>query len=267
MALARVSGFTTKKFSGTANAASGIAIDVSAAAGNAVVLILATDGNAADTNDQDNSRHTSIVDTKGNTWTKKREWEVQFFGRTAVVSVWVGKITAALTAGVDTLTITVTAAGDDQNRKLICSEQFSGATNGLTLDGSTHEVTDVADAGVLTLSGLSSTERLYVRGIAEEGGDNTWTVSTNYTLFTNAGAAGTVEVGGTVSQGMKVYGEYHILTGTGDTTNPTHAGADGRGASVYLALSVTPASAGGGGTPAQQGKVPSRRSAIAPPPN
>lgn len=265
MALARVSGFTTKKFSGTANAASGIAIDVSAAAGNTVVLIFATDGNAADTNDQDNSRHTSIADTKGNTWTKKREWEVQLFGRTAVVSVWVGKITAALTAGVDTLTITVTAAGDDSNRKLICSEQFSGATNGLTLDASQHEVTDIVDIGPLTISGLTSAERLYVRADAEEGQTNTFAVTANYTLFTNASAAGTVESGGVASQGMKVFGEYRILTGTGDTSNPTQTGPDGRGANVYLALSVS-AAAGGGGTPASQGRVPSNRSCARTPP-
>lgn len=264
MAITRISGFTTKKDSTvTSSPWSGIAIDVTAAAETQVILIVSTDGVSGDTDDADNSRHTSITDTKGNVWAKLKEWEVVKFGtRNAIVSVWCGKITTQLTAGTDTLTFSWSGTLDDNVNKIICSEKFTGAANGFTVADAQTEVEDIADYDSETISGLSNTERLFVRAWASEGGNNSGIVSTNYTLFTNAFTAATLLASGVDSTSMKGGGEYRILTGTGDTSDPTASVPGGRSVSVYLAL--TPASIAAVTT---RGLVPSRRSAPSVPPN
>lgn len=236
MALAQVSGFTAETGVSLTTGWSSIHIDTTAAAGTAVVLILATDGVAGQTNDTDGNIHTSITDTQGNTWTKLAEWQVQFFDRTAIVSVWSGKITTQLVSGTDTLTASWSITLMDSGRAAIVSDKFSGAANGFTVAAENDAVTDVADLANSTISGLSNIERLFVRAQAEEGQDATYTPQASYTKFVGAAL---VSSDGVVSKSMKAYGEYRILTATGDSDNPAHAGADGRGADIYLAL--TPA--------------------------
>ncbi len=220
---------------------SGIAIDTSAAVDNVIVLVLATD-NLTTTDGQTNN-HTSITDTKGNTWTKRSEFTngQGAAAAGATVSIWTTKVTTALTAGTDTLTANFSGS---ITAKAIHSQRFSvGAGNVVSLDaGPSDLANDAADAGSITLSGATAKEHLWIRAQSVELSSASYTASTNYAVFGGV-LSGASTSGGAGASNIHARGEFRILNATSDSTDPTTIAADQAG--TYIALNEAAPPAGG----------------------
>lgn len=203
------------------------------AAGNVGVLIIGKDN--ISTVDGNTAEVTSVTDSAGNFWVKPAV-EAEFCnsqaaaGAGTVVSIWVTKARATLSSGA---TITINLSGST-TAKAVTGQVFSvGAGKTLRVSGTPANLAnDGADAGSMTLSGLANIEHLFVRGGAIEGTFTTYTVSTNYTAMDHTGATTT---GGGGGSNITTRGEWRILTGTTDSTDPTTAANDQ--SSVMLALS------------------------------
>jgi hypothetical protein len=205
------------------------AVNNTAEAGNLVVCIVASDniGTAAG----DNNDHTSITDSTGsNTWTQAREFtNAGAAAAAATVSVWYSTLAAELT--VTTASITANFNGSPTASALSCWE-FTKGTGTVTLATGGQEVADDgADPSSLTISGLTSREHLFIRGVASEADSPGFTQTGSYSAFNARGTTG----GGGASN-MHVGGEFIIATATGHTSDPTVASADH--ASVFIALWV-----------------------------
>ena len=234
--------FTSKNNKASVSTWSSIAIDTSAAVGDIIVLFLTTEFVISTLSNGPSARHTSITDSKGNTWIKIKEHQFSDgFGEGGAQSAWKCLVTAALTAGADTLTAaftnTVTAMG-------ITSHRWIGST-GISLAGITSlgEQSFVGnEPSSLALSGLpASVQYLFIRGSAIinfSGASPTLTPDTNYTAFNNASSSTN---GGSANTG--VFGEYRILSATTDSNNPSIR--DGAFVSIYLALAIFPTVTGG----------------------
>ena len=74
-----------------------------------------------------------------------------------------------------------------------------------------------------------------------ENNGTTYSPSTNYTTFTHTTST---TAGGATNSNMGARGEFRILTGTSDSTDPVTSAADQ--ASVYVALSEVNPPTGGG---------------------
>lgn len=235
--------FTSKNSKVATASWAGIVIDTSAAVGDIIVLQLSTTAFAAATNGQ-TANHISITDTKGNTWTKLREYQYSdSLQNGPCTSIWTCTVTTALVAGVDTLTATYTssigAMAISSHRFLMAG--FAGAAPvvaGLTFLGEQGFVG--SEPSVLSLSGLeSSIQYLFIRFNAEGNiGSNVvgpLTGSTNYTAFNNGTS---FTSGGTGNVGS--FPEYRIVSATSDTTNPSMGASGGYFVSVYVALAVYP---------------------------
>jgi len=202
-------------------------------AGNLLVLIVGKD-NAA-TADGNTNEFTSVTDTKGNTWTKAREFcNAQGAANAGVtVAVFYSVLTTALVVGVDVITVNFS---DARTAKAFTTQRFSiGAGSTVQVAGTPVDLAnDGADPGSMTISGLPSAEYLFVRGLAHENPTATLTKTTGYSGF--SGLAGTS--GGSGVTNIAVNGEFRILTGTGDTSDPTWTADDT--ASVFIAFKEVP---------------------------
>lgn len=139
----------------------------------------------------------------------------------ADVSIWWTIATANLgTSG----TFTFNFNNGNRTAKALVGAVFSVSDNFIGVEAYTGLANDGADAGSQTLAALASREYLFVRGMATESTSTTFTPSTNYTSMGAAASAGA----------MGARGEYRILTGTGDSTDPTTVANDQ--ASLYVAL-------------------------------
>jgi hypothetical protein len=235
--------FTSKANKSSLTTWSGIAIDTSAAVGDIIILFLTSEFTIATASNGPASRHTSITDTKGNTWVKIKEHQFSDgFGEGGTHSAWKCVVTTALIAGSDTLTAvytnTMTAMG-------ISSHRWTGSSTNVSLVG----ITSLGEQGfgggepsILTLSNLpSSVQYLFIRGSAKfnySGSVPGYAASANYTIFDNS-TSGTG--GGAANTG--VFGEYRIVSSASDSTNPSADG--GAYASIYLALAIFPSVIGG----------------------
>jgi hypothetical protein len=198
------------------------------ALGDVAIAVISSDN--VQTTDGQTSLVSSINDPKANTWTKIVEFTngQGSAGGGATVSLWVLVCTVAAINATNTQTInfasTVTA-------KAVTGQTFGiGAGATVTLVGTAQTLaSDAADPAAQSVSGLASREYLFVRGMAMEAAVTALTTTASYT---SPGTAGTS--GGSAATNMQAGMEYRILTGTGDTSNPTWAANDG--ASVYVAL-------------------------------
>ncbi len=226
---------------------SAIPIATSASVGDFIVLHLGTAPFTTNFNGA-SSNHSTLTDTKGNIWTKIKEFQYSDGSLNGTcTSVWTCTVTAALTAGVDTLTAAYSASIPVMG---IASERFL-SNNGTPVIAGIAALGEQDFTGngpsILTLSGLStSTQYLFARvsviGNAGSAVTTPYTASTNYTIFNHSGTA---TAGGTGNIG--VYGEYRLVSLISDTTNPA-AGAGGIGGyyvSIYYALVVFPTVTGG----------------------
>lgn len=201
-----------------------------AAVGNVIVAVVATDN--TQTTDGNTSEVSSITDPRGNTWTKAREFcnGQGLANAGAVVAVFYCKVTTQI-ENADTITVTL---ANTHTAKAFTADLFT--VNGtISVAGTADLANDGADPGSMTISSLASKEYLFVRGIASES--NTATALTPTSSYTSFGAE---QIGdtGTSATSMACRGEWRILTGTGDTSDPTLFSADH--ASAYVALLATP---------------------------
>lgn len=226
---------------GTATSTSaGATLSLTAAAdaevGNVVLLIIAKD-NAASA-DGNTSEVTGVADDAGNTWAKLREFCNAQGGAAAgaTVSIWYSVVVNGITGGD---IIEATFSGSITSKAMIGWEFTVSASAVITVEGSADLANDAADPGSMAISSLASREYLFVRGIATESNDATLiTVTSSYTTFGR-----TVANTGTSATSMGIRGEFRILTGTGDTSDPTLFSADH--ASTYIALKEAVPPAGG----------------------
>ena len=198
---------------GTGSSSSGgtsVAITTSATAeaGNLVVLIVALDNHS--TSDQQTTEISSISDSGSNTWTKAGEYcnGQGAANAGATVSVWFSKLTTQIASGG---TITATLA-NSKTYKCLTAWEFTVGSGTIQTAGTLQvEAVDSGDTGSMAISGLTSKEYLFVRGVAsEEGSIQMFTPTASHTEFTEVDAA----------DNMAATGEFRILTGTGDTSNP-----------------------------------------------
>ncbi len=202
-------------------------------AGNVAIVWAATDN--VDTTDGQTTLH-SVSDSKGNAYTKACEFTngQGAAAAGATVSISFSKLTTQLDVNVDTVTLTTSSAVTDKAVKV--SEFTIGAGNVVSVEGACQTLAnDNADAGSQTISGLASQEYLFVRGIAAESNATTsMTLTTSYSSVIGDGCDGTV--GGGEATDISVCVEHRILTGTGDTSDPTLVDTTNDNASVYVAL-------------------------------
>lgn len=182
-------------------------------AGNLCLCTVAKDN--ISTSDGNTTEVASFTDSAGgNTWAIAREFTYAegAAGAGATVAVgWTKATNSISSAG----TITANFGSAVTSKALSCWEFSLGAGNTVQLVTASDLVTDSNDAGSIALSGLASKEYLFFRGEAGENEGVGYTPTANYTAITQAIAAT-----GNNNTAMTAEGEFRILTGTGDTTDP-----------------------------------------------
>jgi hypothetical protein len=207
-------------------------------ANNVGVLVIGVDNN--DTSDGNTSLCTSVTDAASNTWVKAREFTngqgAADGGATACI--FYTKATTNLSSG-SSITINLSVA---KTAKAVAGWAFSmNSANVLSVESGADLANDGADAGSITLSSLANREHLFIRGGAVESNGTTYTASTNYTTFTHTSST-TSGGGGATNLGAR--GEFRILSGTSDSTDPTTSASDQ--ASAYVAINEDAPPQGGG---------------------
>jgi hypothetical protein len=207
-------------------------------ANNMGVLVIAVDN--TDTSDGNTSLCSSVSDAAGNAWIKAREFTNSQGSADAgaTVCIFLTKATSTLSSGA-AITINLAVA---KTAKAVAGWQFSmNSARVLSVESGADLANDGADGGSISLASLASREHLFVRGGAVESNGTTYTASTNYTSFTHTSSTTS---GGGAASNMGARGEFRILTGTGDSTDPTTSSSDQ--ASAYIAIAEDVAPAGGG---------------------
>ena len=204
------------------------------AAGQIGIIAVAKDNTA--TSDGNTSEVTSITDGSSNSYVLLREFCNAQSGSNAgaTISLWRTRARTTLASG-GTITINLAAS---KTAKAASIWAFNVGTNmTLQLIGTGQDLAnDGADPGSMTISGLASQEYLFVRAIAGESDNTNDLVGTLlYTTITPNQTSGNP-----VASNMGVRGEFHVLTGTGDTSDPLWTSFSGDAASVYVALVEAP---------------------------
>jgi hypothetical protein len=203
-------------------------------AGNVGILVIACDN--TQTTDGSTNEVSQVTATPTGNWTKLREYCNGGGGAAngTVVAVYYTKAAADVTTSDD---ITITFANAVVAKAATLHEFSIGAGSTVEVAGTPQDLADdaVDNPGSQTISGLTSAEYLFVRACGYEGtvaSGSPITVTANYTLITAAATTG-----GAGGSNQVACGEFRILTGTGDTSDPTGNGATAREwSSVYLAL-------------------------------
>jgi len=146
-----------------------------------------------------------------------------------MTAIYIYRATATLATGV---TVTFNFSSAITAKAALGREVGVTAGNTLALVGTPqYEAQDSGILGALTISGLSNVETYFIRGSGQERDtSSTMTPTTNYTSFGLANADT-----GTSLTSMETRGEFRILTGTGDTSDPQlNAAVDN--VSIYVAL-------------------------------
>lgn len=198
---------------------------------NCGVLIVINRDNAG-TTDGDLNEVTNVTDTQGNAWVKIRE-QTNGNGAAAagaMISVW-GCVPSG-TYGTTTATVTFAVGQPALAVYFIAIPISAGAT--IQIDGTASNVIDAAAGfGSLSITGLSSVNRAYLRFCCKEGNATTAiTATSGWTSF------GLTEQNGptiTATNHIMYRAEYKVATSTGETSNPTWS-TSGDAASVMIAL-------------------------------
>jgi hypothetical protein len=173
------------------------------------------------TTDGNTSTVTSFTDTASNTWTKVGEYTNAngAAGSGATVAAFYCRLTNAITSGFVTASFSAAVVG----RGIVVHRYTPGSTTStFAIEGLTTLGVDATqnEPGSMTISGLSSTNRLFVRAVAGEGFDTlTVTPTSGYTAFSGTS-------NGFGYSGMSVNGEFISSTATSQTSNPTFATAN-----------------------------------------
>jgi hypothetical protein len=199
------------------------------AVGEELFLVYAADSD--DNSDGNSSSVSSVTDTGSNTWAKQREYNNNGDSSASqvVVSIWKSNITTQLTTG---STITVNLAASVHDARAATLHRFTvGAGNTLSLIANATDVgTDAGDLPSQAISSLASKQYLFFRGSGKNARAGTYTPTASHTALTVA----TADTGGGAAS-REAVGEFRILTGTGDTSDPT-TGDSPTSANVFLAF-------------------------------
>lgn len=217
----------------------GYTVGATAVAGKLLVLAIAIDN--LSTTDGVTNDVTSVSDTQLNTWNKAGEFTNTVGGVAgdgATIAVFYSVLTTQLTTSD---TVTVNYSGNVTAKARASLRSFTlGAGSSISIAGTVQTLAnDNANAGSMTISGLSNGEYLFVRAIASETDTSGISVTTNYTTLGST----TSGTGGSEKGHMAVDGEFRIVTATGDTSAPTMTDTTADRASLYIAFQEV------GGTP------------------
>jgi hypothetical protein len=204
---------------------------INASQGSAIIVCIACDNNG--TTDGDLSEVTSVSDDAGNpSYTKIKEWtngQGAAAGGATVAAYYC--VVRAILNNSNTITVQFANAIAAKCAQVYTVSPNSG--NLVSVAGSVQtEVQDNADAGSLTISGLTNKQYLFLRVIASEtDGYGITTATTGYlSLASRSGSGGSEKIHISCSS------EYRILIGTGDSSNPTLSDTTVDLASIYFAL-------------------------------
>ncbi len=202
-------------------------LSVNVAVGDVVIVLIAADNTS--TTDGDNGEVSSVTDSKGNTYTKAREFTngQGAAAAGATVSVWFSKLTTALVQSTDTVSGNFGTARIAKAISLLTATVGAGVT--VSVAAGTDLANDAADPGSMDLT-PPNVEHLWIRATALERAVAAWTKTVAYEL--NATAEGTT--GGGAASNINICGEVDRLTGTTNASNPTATAVDC--ASVLVAL-------------------------------
>jgi hypothetical protein len=197
-------------------------------ANNLGIINVALDNTS--TSDGETNEVSGISDPHGNLYRKLSEYcnGNGAANAGAVVSIWyvIPKTTIAITD-----TITITFANSILAKAARGWEFTIGARKDIVISGVPQfSALDAADPPSQVISGLTNNEHLFWRGIALEGNSGNFNVTTGYTA-SGLSLANT----GTANTSMFHRGEFRILTGTGDTSDPLTS-VDFDISNIYLAL-------------------------------
>lgn len=217
-----------------------ITIDTSAAIGDIIILVLTTLPFSSNI-DADTTHHSSITDTKGNTWTRKKEhsYSPDTFSNGSTMSVWTCIVTAAMTAGVDTLTATYDAS---IGAMAISSHRYTGGAGAVNIAAYAQVSDFLLDPSPLSVSAARD-NYLFIRATSQGQGGATvignYGASTGFTAFDHADSK---TIGGTGNVGS--FGEYQIGLTSGASTDPSSTASSPYFNSILVALTIPAASAG-----------------------
>jgi hypothetical protein len=187
---------------------------VTVPAGAFLVAIIAIDN--ISTSDGSTTTITGITDSSSNTWVKIGENTNAngSAGAGATVAAFYSLLTTSLSAGFITAAFTSSVVA----RGISVYRFTPGSTSStFTIEGLAGFNQDALQntPGAMTITGLTSTSRLFVRGVAGEGFDSlTVTPTSGYTNF-----GGTSN--GSNYSGMSVNGEFIISSATSQSSNPS----------------------------------------------
>lgn len=189
--------------------------------GDAALFGIATDNIA--TVDGVSNTHTTVVDSKGNVWTKIYEYTNTVGGVAAdgvTVSLWLcADITTQLVITTDTVTVTFSASTVAKVSGVISYSKAAGMI--LVNDGVVGAVQDASTNGAsTTLSGLPNVPHLFfnVDGFETTQTGFGLTQDVDYSTQWNNGTTGGVN-----DTNIKLLGAHRIATLTGDTHLATSA--------------------------------------------
>jgi hypothetical protein len=196
---------------------SSLAITATLTANRVAVLIVAAD-NVLTTDGADTNASSVTDGTGNNAWIKIGEFTNgnAAAGAGATVSIWICKV---VTGGSQTVTVNFVGAITAKCATIWDFTVSAGST--LRRVGTVQSLAnDAADPGSMSISGLTSNEYLFVYATAGETNAATAMTGTSYTAFT------ATQVGTTAVTGMAARGLFRVLTGTGDTLDPTFTAVD-----------------------------------------
>ena len=198
------------------------------AANDWLVVFFVTDN--LGTTDGNNNEHLGITG-EGLTWTKLGEYTNGNGAAAAgvTISAWLVRNTSGATIG--TVDPSLTLSGAVVDKCCLAHKFAAGPDLALVASTLTPNATDAsANYGSVTISGLSSAERLYFRALGKEA--NAIAELTPTSTFT---ALGTVRSRNNVDA-VLARGEFKIATSTGETSNPTQSTV-GDTVGLFFALS------------------------------
>ena len=231
--MAGLASVGTAGTTGDITAGTSVNVTTTAAIGDLVVVIVTKD-NVGTTDSTTAGVFTTATDTAGNVWTKQAE--ARHSSGIAGDGTEIGIFTSVLTATMTAATITVNFAAST-TASAVTVWRFTCDSGSVVSVPATPQLEENAaggDTGALTISSLTSLEYLFIRAVASEKQiQSIATATASYTKFTGA-----VADTGSNPSSMNAMGEWRILTGTGDTSDPALTSTNPTNASLYLALRV-----------------------------
>lgn len=204
-----------------------ISVNATIPANNLAIVCFASDN--ADGNDGPFiGLHSGCSDNAGNTW--KRAYDYQMGGDTpgagngATVSVWYLDVTTQINTGtLITCTLSTAVVAKAMNSRMF--SRTGAATTILAAGGDIQTANDIQAFDQTT----ANVDRLNLRATAGEiSTGNVYTPTSGWTQISQTGTTGAP-----ASDNIQIYSEFHLMTGTSDSSDPSNTGTFDY-ASVYV---------------------------------